>query len=1191
MECRRGSPARIAQSLVAVCCLACAEGKFVKLGDLCRTASGGQGTFEPISVDSREKCQVACLTQEACVAFEFRAENEVCELHTEEVTQAAESDQASECFAKEFVPLLESKGLDIAVMVAGVFVMHVAFVLKTLFDNCSRWRSNQRRKRQKQLSPDVRILFDRRGVVTKDNFTSKQFQQLERIRGLLRTLSGSLAFGNQTLLANHRGICAARDVAERCAPHLPRKLFMSGSVDPSHTSTFEGTEALLNDLMDRRTPQGSVADTLTAFAEELAVLYAAYADEAPWMAAVAVRRALAGGSGLMLPRWGGLPGFQSSPVPRLAVRANALRRERGRRPDRGASMAQLMEPRQAVEGVYARRSRCLSAAVDLREQLGVGSRRLGMATFVLLAALGLVRFVGVVPALALAAVLGVQLILELLSACELQAGKNWLTILGRVSMPVVLALVVAAFLRASGGRPVESNAEIEGRFTFLPVPPQYSLETIASQKLYVGVVYGIMHANLAVLILLPLPISYGVQALLVRAFPRLRVLVPQSAVWWHRLLGYMLVGGLSVTGMIWLAFQGNECYVNRNIQSCEAFEPQLAAGIDVYVLRFHIVWPLMFFFIPLMIWGRYPESWEGALPSRAPGHGRSTSHARAAGGDAGSGVHGFVYRRVLDVVPLMVVLAGCHHVLVEEFNIFFPFWFVNLALLLLQSFFRLRSFVASLTGECCCLRRNDQMAEFFRKSWWEAAYSSHVFAVVTMSFFAVFYRLEVFYPIFLTWGLYFVDRLLFLYRAYAHRAGIVVGEGTSSYVVNCGEGDRAEPSHVRLVLRKPPGFDYKAGQWCQLAMPQCGAYWGSPSLCLPFMQWHAFSLASKPTDDFLEFHIGVHISRGMFDVQQRVSANKAEGESSLRLSRSGKLLDWLCPHRVPYPDQKKEIHGEFTVESAGMYLTLQGEDGSKLKALRPQMQWTGRLWNVVQRMLEASGRAGKSAAAGQAVHIAGPYGALPWTIDAHRAVMLIGAGVGFPSTGAMLRQLLEDNLALPADRQKSVCFVWTASKLDQLLLCFPSLLVDLTRYVHRKNGQLTSGVSDLKRWLHIKIFISNFEPGEFLSLDPGQVLFPESGKMARALDEVREWLLGQEVVVGASGETVDADGTYVAQGSLGASFSGILRRSLFTQRLVERGHSLGISYCGPPELCSLIRSDVANTVFPTKVEFAAEFAA
>merc|ERR1712079_979342 len=105
--------------------------------------------------------------------------------------------------------------------------------------------------------------------------------------------------------------------------------------------------------------------------------------------------------------------------------------------------------------------------------------------------------------------------------------------------------------------------------------------------------------------------------------------------------------------------------------------------------------------------------------------------------------------------------------------------------------------------------------------------------------------------------------------------------------------------------------------------------------------------------------------------------------------------------------------------------------------------------------------------------------------------MLIGAGVGFPSTGAMLRQLLEDNLHRSEDEQKAVCFIWSASKLDQLLLCFPSLLVDLTKYVHARTKLLSSGINNLKKWLHIKIFISNFEAGSFLSCNPGKALFPE----------------------------------------------------------------------------------------------------
>merc|ERR1719378_1826749 len=99
--------------------------------------------------------------------------------------------------------------------------------------------------------------------------------------------------------------------------------------------------------------------------------------------------------------------------------------------------------------------------------------------------------------------------------------------------------------------------------------------------------------------------------------------------------------------------------------------------------------------------------------------------------------------------------------------------------------------------------------------------------------------------------------------------------------------------------------------------------------------------------------------------------------------------------------------------------------------------------------------------------------------------MLVGAGVGFPSTGSLLRQCLEANLNKDPDLQQAVCFIWSASKVDQLLLCFPNLLVDLTRYVHERS------IDELKDWLSIKIFISSFDAGDFLSIDPGKHLFPE----------------------------------------------------------------------------------------------------
>jgi len=365
------------------------------------------------------------------------------------------------------------------------------------------------------------------------------------------------------------------------------------------------------------------------------------------------------------------------------------------------------------------------------------------------------------------------------------------------------------------------------------------------------------------------------------------------------------------------------------------------------------------------------------------------------------------------------------------------------------------------------------------------------------------------------------------------------------------------------------------------------------------MQWHPFSIASKPTDDYLEFHIAVQATRDMFVNQPAMKVAKGDGENALKISRVGKLVDYFCPHRVPFLGQENGTSGNkgsksarvrvqamatkglFTSETNGMYLTLKG-DGRSIRSLRPQLQWTGRLWNKVNWLLE-NGASGNDIPQ-QLVHISGPHGTLPYTIAAHKAVMLIGAGVGYPSTGAMLRQILEDNLTRSETEKTHVCFMWTASSVNQLLLCFPSLLADLTKYVHAK------GLDDMKRWLHVKIFISNYEAGDFLGINPAKALFPESEEMAQALEIVRLWLLGPEAKRDIDGQQIDADGTYIARGSLGASFSGILQRSLFMRKVADLGHSLAICFCGPSDLSSWLRKEAANTVLPIKVEFEAEIA-
>jgi len=262
--------------------------------------------------------------------------------------------------------------------------------------------------------------------------------------------------------------------------------------------------------------------------------------------------------------------------------------------------------------------------------------------------------------------------------------------------------------------------------------------------------------------------------------------------------------------------------------------------------------------------------------------------------------------------------------------------------------------------------------------------------------------------------------------------------------------------------------------------------------------------------------------------------------------------------------------GSCRAKSCGATMELTDSKGKRMKAGKPQEQWTGKLWNLVRAMQDAGD------ASDHVVRIMGPYGTLHSTCFSHDAVMLIGAGVGYPSMGSLLRQILEENLmsdfVATSAAKRHVCFIWTCSKVDQLLLCFPSLLADLTRYVHR------SSLARLQDWLTVKIFVGSLGPDDVLAVEPdGNVGL----QMPGALSEVKKWLLGQAV----------KDGTYITRGSLGASFSDILRRSLFMrEKVVNEGRSLGICFCGPLGLCTWLKNDIECTSLPCAYEFACEVA-
>lgn len=266
-------------------------------------------------------------------------------------------------------------------------------------------------------------------------------------------------------------------------------------------------------------------------------------------------------------------------------------------------------------------------------------------------------------------------------------------------------------------------------------------------------------------------------------------------------------------------------------------------------------------------------------------------------------------------------------------------------------------------------------------------------------------------------------------------------------------------------------------------------------------------------------------------------------------------------------------------KSDGQFLELTDAEGNTVRTLKPQDQWTGKLWNLIH----CKGEDKERHLSDEVVRIMGPYGTLHATCKKHNAVMLIGAGVGFPSVGGMLRQILEDNLAANSVDKKQVCFMWACSKVDQLHLCFPSLLADLSKYVRR------SSLQHLREWLTVKIFVSKVVQGDVLNVELDEEV---TSTCPDAFEEVKGWLLNSGISAKSKrGVAFDEDGTYIAQGNLGASFGDILRCSLFIkEKVVEAKRSLGICFCGPLDLCNWLQTDYANTAFPCVREFASECA-
>jgi len=1120
--------------------------------------------------------------------------------------------------ASVLLPMFMVSGIVLPTALAAVWCL-----VRGLRELDEKWRSKQEWRRRKQQGSTVRLLFDKRGVALEETLLrSLQLERLDRVIGLLRTLGGGPAFSSQTIYKHHCAIRQTMRVADRSYGAARNFLCFNGA-DQHMMVILDGVESLLVSLAERKESTTSdLPRQLGAFAGDLAVLHAAFGNSSTIMAcgpgdedeAAAMQRGVADAlhhGGDTNSRGG--PDFPAELIPMLAKRAVRLRLSfNGKLRDEGGPRTAVpLEPTLAACGVCTR-STCgpLSLAVQLDDKYGLDDCSALLTAIALWLAVGPVRFVGKIPALFAVIALVGAFVLEVFMNREKRGPGLPASPLrfSRLAVPLILGLglILPVLIDLE---PSQTNAELEGRHTFLSVPPQYQLGLVNGQDLYVSIIFGIMHANLLILCLLPLPLCFALQATILQINPDLRLWLPRKPVWVHRLLGYVLLAGLLAAALIWLTFQGAACLFSGEVQTCLAFAPGNQLGKDVFVLRFHIVWPLAFFFLPLMMFDHCPLSSASAgLPLKAEAAaGCADKRAASFGGNAaveekaqllgaadGSaakappGVSPWDWRGLFAASPLtdsclfVAALSGCCLVLHDG------------------SFILLWPAVAMLLALTTCgrLRRRGEWPDFLRRFWREAACSCHAFAFSVVMAAALYYRLQVFWPTLLPWGFYIADRWLAFRSGFRNTSHILVGEHrASSYAVSKQNTNTGvvEPSHVRLVVAKPPGFTFREGQWVYLALPSLGTHFSAAPWCAPLLRWHPFSIASAGHDDYLEFHIRVHgapnISSGS-DANMNVTS---DGTAFAKINRPGRWLEWLFPHRVPCMGVMPETGctgSKCRTQPAGIYLKLCGGAGTSLKVLQPQAQWTGQLWNLVQWLVEnrdaqdcgdEDTEAQPYLDSEHLVRVMGPYGSLPYTCEAHPALMLIGAGVGFPSTGSMLRGILSHNLGNSTDKQKAVCFMWSAASVDQLLLCFPSLLADLAKYVNR------SSLKDLQQWLTIKIFISEFKAGDFLTVDPGPRLGTEGVAMEPALEEVRRWLLGRSSCGSVPSREQEQAGTYMAQGSLGANFADILRGSVFIRdKVIGESRSLGVCFCGPMDMCSWIQSDLANTILPVRTEFACE---
>mmetsp|Transcript_7628 Transcript_7628/g.22533 ORF Transcript_7628/g.22533 Transcript_7628/m.22533 type:complete len:1268 (+) Transcript_7628:318-4121(+) len=331
--------------------------------------------------------------------------------------------------------------------------------------------------------------------------------------------------------------------------------------------------------------------------------------------------------------------------------------------------------------------------------------------------------------------------------------------------------------------------------TFLPVPPQYCIdclpggEGVEIQRALVPIVYAIMHTAMLSLCLLPIPLCRGLLRDFTNAGANARGVFPiEDAVWIHKLFGVLMLLGLFIAPFFWLIAMGSSCMGTATdndlaiAKACSAFNPFVVDAKAGPIPPANNV--SQHVIMPDLIF----DSFEGASFFDARDN---VLFLRAVAWPLFFGVTPWIIRRG---------------------DMTFPKWF----------------------------------PAFVVRYWFEIATYSHYFVAWAAIALAVYARFEVFFVAIIGFGLLLIEKIReWTLHSFTVpiRFGANATRDTFTLLHRSSQDER--PTAIELVIKRPSGFTFHAGQYLFIKVPSVDSV------------WHAFSLGSCPADDAIHLHIGV----------------------------------------------------------------------------------------------------------------------------------------------------------------------------------------------------------------------------------------------------------------------------------------------------------------------------------------------